>query len=207
MKLRLMLLIQLVFFFCAPAVLAQVSPTTIQKPATPTASAQPTAGALLPSTPPHKSVANCDLCGYCQGAVKAPGSWQSCRKCLYPGLDGLQDATGNVDPNSFGTLTTAEGAIPTPDPEHYYTGFGCVSTQPTEFTAQLSSFFFSIIGGVAFLFFIYGSALVATARSDPGRLNQGKRILIGSIVGLLFALLSVFIIRFISQSLGLPGIQ
>lgn len=193
--------------FFIPAAHAQTAtpivntPTPFQIPATPT----PGVGAPLPTEEAHKSIANCDLCGYCDGVTKVPGNWQSCVKCLYPGVAGQNG--GAADPTSLGTLTNPEGVIPTVDPNHYYTGFGCVSTQPAEFTAQMSSFFFSIIGGIAFLFFIYGSAVIATARSDPGRLNQGKRILIGSVVGLLFALMSVFIIKFISQSLGLPGLQ
>lgn len=184
-----------------PPTAAPATPTPFSTAATPT----PGLGAPLPTDEPHKSVANCDLCGYCQGVAKVPGSWQACVRCLYPevaGKDGVE-----ADPAALRTLTNDAGLIPTPDPNHYYTGFGCLSTEPGEFTAQMSSFFFSIIGGIAFLSFIYGTAVIATSRSDAGRLNQGRRILIGSIVGLLFALFSVFIIQFISRSLGLPGIQ
>lgn len=195
------LLMLLAFSTFAP-VFAQTLPTATPfiKPATPT----PGVGIALPIEEPHKSVATCDVCGYCQGVAKVPGNWQACARCVYPGV---AKAGTNADPTSLGTLTTADGVIPTPDPNHFYTGFGCLSTQPGEFTAQMSSFFFSIIGGIAFLAFIYGTAVIATARSDAGRLNQGRRILIGSIVGLLFALMSVFIIQFLARSLGLPGIQ
>jgi hypothetical protein len=102
-------------------------------------------------------------------------------------------------------LSSPEG-IPTPDPDKYYTDFGCLSTKPGEFAAQISSFFFSIVGGIAFLYFIYGAFLVATSRSQPGKLNHGKRVIYGSIVGLLFALSAVLIIRFISSGLGIPGL-
>ncbi len=176
------------------------TPSPFLKAATPT----PGVGVAFPTDEPHKSIANCDLCGFCQGVTKVPGAWQACARCLYPGV---AKAGVEADPTTLGTLTTADGAIPTPDPNHFYTGFGCLSTQPGEFTTQMSSLFFSVIGGIAFLSFIYGTAVIATSRSDPGRINQGRRILIGSIVGLLFALFSVFIIQFISRSLGLPGIQ
>lgn len=179
---------------------ATPTPSPITRPATPT----PGIGIALPTETPHKSVANCDMCGYCQGIAKIPGNWQACARCLYPGV---AKADTNADPTSLGTLTNAEGLIPTPDPNHFYTGFGCLSTQPGEFTTQMSSLFFSLIGGIAFLSFIYGAAIIATSRADAGRLNQGKRIVAGSIVGLLFALLSVFIIQFLARSLGLPGIQ
>jgi len=177
-----------------------LTPTPFSKPTTPT----PGVGVALPIEEPHKSVANCDLCGYCQGVAKVPGKWQSCVKCLYPGtvIEGVVP-----EASSLATLTTPEGTIPIPDPNHFYTGFGCLSTLPGEFTAQMSSLFFSLIGGIAFLSFIYGAAVVATARSDAARLNQGRRIIIGSVVGLIFALLSVFIIQFLARSLGLPALQ
>jgi len=156
------------------------------------------ANAQQPPTPtptPYIGKANCDVCGYCEGAI-LPGRWQDCRRCLYRGF-----GEGDIDPSSNSTLI----GLPTPDPEHFYTDFGCISTLPGEFATAVSSFFFSIIGGIAFLFFLYGAGVVATSRSDPARLNYGKRIIYGAIIGLLFALFSVFILRVISTGLGLPG--
>ncbi|MFQ5452388.1 MAG: pilin [Candidatus Paceibacterota bacterium] len=139
---------------------------------------------------------NCDVCGYCAGS-QPPSDWESCRRCLYP----TQAKEGGPASNNKTLI-----GIPEPDSSHFYTDFGCISTSPGEFTAQITSFFFSIIGGIAFLYFLYGSGVIATSRADPERLNYGKRIVYGSIIGLLFAIFSVFIIRFLSTSLGLPGI-
>ncbi|OGK29477.1 hypothetical protein A3D06_00015 [Candidatus Roizmanbacteria bacterium RIFCSPHIGHO2_02_FULL_40_9] len=165
---------------------------------TPTPSPTPVVGKgadePLPTKIPRINIANCDVCGYCDGG-QVPGRWESCRKCLYKD-------TGNAPPASNKTLI----GIPTPDPGHFYTDFGCISTLPNQFAAQITSFFFSIVGGIAFLSFLYGSAIIATSRSDPSRLNHGKRIIYGAIIGLLFALFSIFIIKFIASGLGLPGI-
>jgi hypothetical protein len=137
--------------------------------------------------------ANCDLCGYCKGQP-APQSWEKCRSCLYPGV-------GASTPEDNQTLI----GLPTPLPDKHYTSVGCLSTDPGQFASQMSTFFFSIVGGIAFLYLIYGAGIIATSRADAERLNHGKRVVWGSIIGLLFVLFSVFIIRFIVTSLGVPG--
>lgn len=136
--------------------------------------------------------ANCDLCGYCKGQ-QPPQTWEKCKECLYKGVGGAS-AEQNL---------TLEG-LPTPDPEHHYTSLGCLSTNPGEFASQMSTVFFSVVGGIAFLYLLYGAGVIATSRADPERLNHGKRIIWGAIVGLLFVLFSVFIIRTIAVSLGVP---
>lgn len=145
--------------------------------------------------------ATCDVCGYCDGMTleQVPDRWQDCRRCVYPDLGGVE---ADINPLENRTLR----GIPQPSLYNIYTDFGCISTEPGQFAAQISSLFFSLVGSIAFLFFIYGAAMIATARSDPGRLNQGKRIVYGAIIGLLFALFAVFIIRFIATGIGLPDI-
>lgn len=188
MKLKVLLL-GVVFLVVTGSIYAQIglpiaTPTTI---ATPTVAAP---GNQVPTTTEVRT-ANCDACGYCAGAQK-PGSWNKCSKCLYP--------------KAVGAGATLIG-LPTPDPNHVYTELGCVSTDPGEFAGQVSTVFFSLVGGIAFLYFLYGAGVIATSRADPERLNYGKRIIYGSIIGLLFTLFSVFIIRTISTSLGLPGLE
>lgn len=182
--------------FLASAVNAQTKKFPIPGTETPT----PTPPLITPTsqTPgtgtagPGERIANCDVCGYCNGG-KAPGRWEACRTCMYPGA-------GNAAPIDNKTLI----GVPTPDPYHYYTDLGCISTKPGEFAGQITTFFFSIIGGIAFLTFLYGTAVLATARSDPQQINHGRRIIMGAIIGLLFALFSIFIVRFLVTGLGLP---
>jgi len=166
--------------------------------ATPSAQLPQRPGPIVPITP-HESMANCDACGYCNGMTlqEVPDRWQSCRQCIYKNL-----GSGEINPLENQTLKL----VPTPDLYNIYTDLGCVSSQPGVFAQQISSFFFSIVGAVAFLFFIYGSVVIATSRSDPARLNKGRRIIYGSIAGLLFALFAVFILRFIAQGIGIPNL-
>lgn len=180
---------------------ANAAPTSTPTPQ-PNSRTQPPTNTPVPQqpVPTHISSANCDVCGYCNGMTpdQIPDRWASCQQCVYSGFG------ENVNPTDNKTIQGTVEGIPTPDLYHIYTDFGCLSTEPGEFASQIANFFFSIVGGIAFLFFIYGSVLIATARSDPGRLQQGKRVIIGAIVGLLFALFSVFIIRLVGSGIGLP---
>ncbi len=197
----LRLIVSILFLINVGLVLAQQPQVTLPARSSPT----PNDNMQLPTVGPAQGgaggqirtgTANCDVCGYCKGA-NPPGSWSSCAACMYPAL--VSDSTQATEDK---TLI----GLPEADSNHYYTDLGCISTEPAEFASQISRLFFSIVGGIAFLYFLYGSAVVATARSDPERLNHGKRIVYGSIVGLLFVLFSLFIIRFLAGGLGLPGI-
>jgi hypothetical protein len=134
-------------------------------------------------------------------------NWEKCRNCLYPAL-----TTYPVEQNK-----TLEG-LPTPNPNRHYTMLGCIAVPGTRedgsfdyesmglFIRQISGFFFNIVGGIAFLFLLYGAGIMATSQSDPEKLNQGKRIIYGAIVGLLFVLFSAFIFNFIAvEVLKIPG--
>jgi hypothetical protein len=166
-----------------------------------------------PTPTSSPNMANCDSCGYCQdtkasleerweeeGKDKAVewqrwvANWRKCQKCLYSGV--------RDDPESNDTLIN----LPTPDPESHYTMIGCISTNPGKFTKQVTEFFFRMVGGIAFLFLLYGAGIMATSQADPERLNQGKRIIYGAIIGLLFVLFSTFIFNFIAVNvLKIPG--
>ena len=71
---------------------------------------------------------------------------------------------------------------------------GCIKTDSSGFNQQgaaasvvqaMLDLIFRIVGGIAFLYFIYGSFLVLTSQADPERLNHGRQTLYGAIVGLL----------------------
>ena len=150
----------------------------------------------------------CDQCGYCP-PNPAPSSWSACQKCLYPGIN--SDPTTNeslkIDPSTDSPITPAAG--------HQYTFLGCLSTNVGSFSQQggagsivqiILKVLFSIVGGIAFLFFLYGSFILATSQNDPEKLNYGKRVVYGAIIGLIFSLTSVLLINFLaSQVLKIPG--
>ena len=141
---------------------------------------------LLPVVQPRliyaaKASATCDLCGYCQGQEK-PASYNSCKKCLY----------------------SAKGTL---EQEKYWTVVGCLSTKPAEFVGPILNIIFSVSGGLAFLAFIGGSAMILTSSGDPEKLNNGKSIVVSSIFGLLLIIFSIFLLRFVGiDILRIPGL-
>ena len=151
--------------------------------------------------------AACDLCGYCP-PNPAPQSWPSCQKCLYPNI--------NPDPNAMESLIVdpETNLAPSPASGKQYTFLGCLGDSGG-FTNEgaaggvvqsLLNIVFSISGGVAFLYLLYGSFVIATSQSNPERLNYGRRVVYGAIAGLIFTLGSVFVVKFIASGiLKIPG--
>lgn len=158
-------------------------------------------------TPGGPRYAACDLCGYCP-PNPAPQSWPACQKCLYPEIDpdpAVMDSL-KVDPET--NLPVA------PVPGRQYTFLGCLGSNigfSQEGAAggvvqSLLNIIFSLAGGIAFLYLLYGSFILATSQANPERLNYGKRVVYGAIAGLIFTLGSVFVIKFIASGvLKIPG--
>lgn len=158
--------------------------------------------------------AECDLCGYCPtGVPTPPGSWESCRKCLYPSANPTpyEKDTLKVNPTDF--------TPPTAFPGHQYTQLGCIQTNlggldngggdvAANVVQALLNIIFGLVGGVALLYFIYGTFLILTSHGSPEQLAKGRRTMISAVIGLVFALLSVFIVRFIGSGLlRIPGFE
>jgi len=164
--------------------------------------------AITPTTGPR--FAACDLCGYCP-PNPAPGSWVACQKCIYPGIS--SDPTTNqslaVNPTSGLPITGTPGRM--------YTFLGCLSSGGGSFSQgggtgaggiaqSLLKIVFSTVGGIAFLYLIYGSFVIISSQNEPEKLNYGKRVVWGAIIGLLFSLMSVLIVNLVAnQILQIPG--
>lgn len=153
--------------------------------------------------------AACDLCGFCP-PNPAPQSWPACQKCLYPDI--------SSDPSTMESLVVdpVTNLAPSPASGKQYTFLGCLGGGGSGgFTNEgaaggvvqsLLNIVFSISGGVAFLYLLYGSFIIATSQANPERLNYGKRVVYGAIAGLIFTLGSVFIVKFIASGvLKIPG--
>ncbi len=90
------------------------------------------------------------------------------------------------------------------------TAIGCISTQAD----GNNSFFGSIIkiavglgGGLALVLMLYGVFIVTTSAGIPDKLKEGSEIITSAVAGLIFILLSVFLLSFIGINiLGLPGL-
>lgn len=163
--------------------------------------------AQSPTTGPRLAV--CDLCGYCP-PNPAPANWLKCKACLYP--------SASSDPATGDTLRIADPSTnipPTPAPGKVYTQLGCVGTNLGGFqqagaaasVAQtLLNVIFSAVGGLAFLSLIYGSFIIMTSQANPERLNYGKRVVYGAIIGAIFALSAVFLVNLLASGvLKIPG--
>ncbi len=90
------------------------------------------------------------------------------------------------------------------------TAIGCISTKAD----GANSFFNSIIkiavglgGGLALILMLYGVFIVTTSAGIPDKLKSGSEIITSAIAGLIFILLSVFLLNLIGINiLGLPGL-
>ena len=152
--------------------------------------------------------ATCDLCGYCPPA-KAPSNWEICRQCIYP------SAPSNPESKVTLLVDSTTGQAPTPQPGRQYTLVGCLSTNVSSFAQEgaassvvqsLLSILFSVAGGIAFLYILYGGIVTLTSRGNIERLNHGRRLLYGAIAGLIFCFLSLFIIQLLAvQVFQIPG--
>lgn len=151
--------------------------------------------------------AACDLCGFCP-PNDPPQSWPSCQKCLYPNISSDPTAMESliIDPET--------NLPPTSSPGRQYTFLGCLGSgggfgeegAAGSVVQSILNIIFSAAGGIAFLYLIYGSFVVATSQANPERLNYGKRVVYGAITGLIFTLASVFIVKFIASGiLKIPG--
>lgn len=184
------LFVGFVFLFSNMAVFAQ--------PATPT---------VVPTSGPR--FAACDLCGYCPPNNPAPSNWESCRQCLYPDVAG--PATNNttllIDQTTGQPLPAKKGRM--------FTMLGCIATDLGSFQSEgaaasvvqtILNLIFSITGGAALLALIYGAFLILTSQAQPEKLNQGKRIISGAIIGVVFTLGSVFLVNLLASGiLKIPG--
>lgn len=162
---------------------------------------------MAQTDPPRQAV--CDLCGYCP-PNNPPQKWLDCKKCIYP--------NASDDPTAGDTLKIVDltsNSPPTPFPGRQYTMLGCISTSLGGFqqqgaaagvVQQLLNVIFSVVGGAAFLSIIYGSFVIMTSQSSPERLNYGKKIVFGAIIGVIFAISSVFLVNLLASGiLKIPG--
>ena len=167
----------------------------------------------------------CDQCGFCISPTPDSGgpipfdppkpNIEKCRQCLYPASSAYPSSPGAG--SSFSTLKIddATDTAPTPAPNHFYTMIGCISTNTEDFTKPgaaggvvqpLLNLLFGASGGLAFIYLIYGAFILMTSQSEPDRINKGKRIIWGAIIGLIFVLCSLFIVNLVGNGiLKLPG--
>lgn len=105
--------------------------------------------------------------------------------------------------------TSAQGSCPMDD--QVETAIGCISTTvsgPGSFFSSVLKFIIGIGGGLALLLMLYGIFIITTSAGMPDKLKEGKEILTSAIAGLVFIILSVFLLNLIGITiLGIPGLS
>jgi len=92
--------------------------------------------------------------------------------------------------------------------EAVWTAFGCLETDSEKFATRLIQFGSGLAGGIAFLLIILGGFQIVMSAGNPEKLNEGKELVTSAIVGLLFIIFSVFLLRLIGVDiLGIPGFE
>jgi hypothetical protein len=63
-----------------------------------------------------------------------------------------------------------------------------------------------ITGAIGLAYLIYGSFILLTSQAEPEKINQGKRIVYGAIIGIIITLFSIFLVNLIANGfLKIPG--
>jgi hypothetical protein len=109
----------------------------------------------------------------------------------------------------FATFQQAHAQIQTimcNDGQGINTAIGCLGATTEELFPMLFSIALGIGGGIAFLMLIIGGIQIQISAGDPKRMQQGREIIEGAIIGLLLIILAFVILRIIGVDiLGIPG--
>ncbi len=88
------------------------------------------------------------------------------------------------------------------------TALGCVPTDASELVAWILRLSLGVGGGLALLLMSFAGIEIMTSQGDPEKLNEGKERFTSAIIGLVFVVLSVFLLRIIGVDiLGTPPLQ
>lgn len=89
------------------------------------------------------------------------------------------------------------------------TALGCIKTSgPNDLITSILKIATGVGGGIALALILYGVFIVTTSAGMPDKLKAGSEIITSAIIGLIFILLSVFLINLIGINiLGIPGLS
>lgn len=83
----------------------------------------------------------------------------------------------------------------------------CGLPQLVEVGINLARIILALSGSLALIMFIYGGFMWLTAAGTPARVDKGKQILIGAIIGLIIIFGAVTIVNFAQKTLTTPTAQ
>lgn len=101
------------------------------------------------------------------------------------------------------------GAEPiTPECDVYVNGKltnPCTVNHLLKILENTAKWILGVIGSVALILFVYGGFLWVTAAGNSGRVEQGRNIIVGTVVGIIIVLGAYTGVRFIANNLGDTG--
>ena len=140
----------------------------------------------------YQSVATCTDSSECpQGST-----------CLIGGSQGRSnicvDNNGSVVGTGGSNTTLPEPTCtPSTGGEGIDTAIGCLPTDPGDFTNLLLTRGISIAAGLALMLMIFGAFSLITSAGNPDAVKKGKEIITSALIGLLFIIFSVFLLKLI----------
>lgn len=179
-----------------------------------------------PPSEPIGSPSNCPVCP--EGFVWISG-YQSCQKSTpsgveykdpqivdcssstnkcYPGY-GCNPAGGisnyEICDATGGDFAACKGCI---NGGGAWTTLGCIPTEPMDLVKWLFPYLLGFGGLAAFGLIVYSGFRLMTSSGDPQKIQGAKETITSAITGLIFIILSLFLLRLIGVDiLGLPGLE
>lgn len=157
---------------------------------TPTLSPQPT-------IPAYCSTA---LCGSCNDpTVTVNALCNACPQCPNYGTPKVSATVETLCKSATVGTSNLQSCLDCANKGGIWSAIGCLPTDISDFISKyLFTYGIGIIGGVAFLYLLYGCFLILTSSGNPEQVTQAKEIITSSLMGLLLAIFSVLILRIIS---------
>ena len=89
-----------------------------------------------------------------------------------------------------------------------WTAVGCVPTDPTELIKWAFPYLLGFGGLAAFLLIVFAGIQIMTSSGNPEKLKAGKELITSAVMGLIFIILSLFLLRVIGVDiLHIPGLE
>ena len=78
-----------------------------------------------------------------------------------------------------------------------HTAIGCIPVKPEAFVKVILNWAIGIAGGIAFMFMLFSAFQILASRGNPEALKAAQEQLTAAVIGLLFIIFSVFLLRII----------
>ncbi len=105
-----------------------------------------------------------------------------------------------------GDPCTSDPNKPDPRGAGFKTAIGCIHTQPKALVEDFLKFATGIGGGLAFTMMLLGAFQMLTSGGNPQNLQSGRDVFTNAIIGLLFIIFSVLLMKIIGiDILNIPG--